>query len=311
MNNNFLFNKLTQIIKLLSIFIFLFLIFSCNNNKEAFLFYNHDYYYVYENEYRIYNSIKKKLNRNFFYVNELEIKSFDLLPDKLKEISNFKNNSIFYLNDFLTPLLLKNETFSSNNKFKLLTYNLPTIEINSGSFSIFNIIIDESTFKNRIINFTKHFSKKSDFSDCGLLSNTNYFFQYDLISDIKKNYKFDILEINKLDNEIISNWIDKNKFQVILLFGYEFNKSILNLHEDDYQNIIFIEFQTRYGELTNLIKYNIDINWKLTIDTALESKNFKKFINDDAKILTKYNYPVKNKKIVLIEKYKKITNKAK
>ena len=117
------------------------------------------------------------------------------------------------------------------------------------------------------------------------------------------NLKLNILEIDKLDNNVIKEWLKEKNMKVILLLGYEFNNFVLNLN--DFKNIIFIEYQTRYGEITNIIKYNISIDWNLTINNALESKEFKKFLNNEIKI-TKYDYLVKNKNIILIEKYKKI-----
>ena len=68
MNIHVLLKSISRVFNLFIIFIFVLLLFSCRNKKEAFLFYNPDYYYVYDKEYKIYKSIRKKLNRNFYQV---------------------------------------------------------------------------------------------------------------------------------------------------------------------------------------------------------------------------------------------------
>ena len=305
MNINIILNKIIKIFHFYIIVIFLLIMFSCRDKKEAFLFYNPDYYYVYEDEFRIYKSIKKKLNRNFYQVNEILVESFDTLPDTFKKKFNNKKSGFFYINNFLIPFLLKEDFLSTNGKFKLLTYNLPIIEIDKNNFSIFNIKIDPLILKEKIFKFLKRFSSKKDFSDCGLLINSNYSFLSDIIFSIKNDdLKFNILEIDNLNYTDIRDWLNQTNMKVVFLFGYEFNNFILNLNKNDFQNIIFLEFETKFGEITNRIKYGFNINWDLTINDALVSDEFKKFINTDKSKSSKYNYLVKNKNIISIEKYK-------
>lgn len=302
MNNNFVLKKVSRIL------IFLFLIISCEEKKEAFLCYNPDYYFVYNEEYKIYKSVKKKLYRNFYQVKEVNVESFNTLPDTFKKVLDNKKSGFFYINDFLTPLLLKDELLSTNGNFKLLTYNLPMIEIDKNNISIFNIKIDPNIIKKKLLNFLKRFSKKKDFSDCGILVNLNYSFPFDLISSIKNdNLKLNILEIDKYDEKIIKNWLNENNMNTVLLFGYEINNFVSNLNEKEYQDLVFLEFDTRYGEIYNKIKYNIKIDWKSAVKYALESEEMKKFLKNKTKI-SKKDYLIKNKSVIIIEKYKNIKN---
>jgi hypothetical protein len=308
MYNKKSFKKNIKLFYLYSLSLLVIFIFSCKNQKEAFLFYNADYYYVYDEEYKIYKSIRKKLYRNFYQVNELSIDSFFTLPDIIKKELQNKRNAFFYINNFLTPLLLKDDLVSSNGNFKLLTYDLPLIETNNNNFSIFNIKVDALILKEKILNILKHYSNNKDFTDCGLIVNTNYSFPYDLISAIiEDNIKINILEIDTLDYDLITKWLNEKKINAVLLFGYEFNSFVLNLNKNEFKNISFFEFTTRYGEVSDKIKYNIEINWDLAIDCALESVEFNNFLKNK-KDLIKIDYFVKNKNIIQIEKFKKIKN---
>lgn len=308
MKNKIISNKNTSnFLKYSIFFITIFFIFSCNNKKEAFIFYNPDYYYVFDDEYKIYKLVKKKLNRKFYKVNEIFTESYESLPDKTSEILKNNNSGLFYINDFLTPMLLKKVNIPEKNKFKILTYNLQINEYNNNNFSVFNVLYDISILEKKIIDLIKNYSEKEDLADCGLFINSNYSLPLELNSNFKKNLiNINLLDINKADDKKIFDWIKDKKMKVILLFGYDFNSFVLNIKENEYQDILFIEFLTNYGRITNIIKYKIDIFWDSLIITALESKEFRNFLNNETKINNSINnYIVNNNNFIFIEKYKK------
>lgn len=311
MKKNIIFsNNFTILLKYSIFLIIIFFIFSCNKKKEAYIFYNSNYYYIFNDEYKIYKLIKKKLNRNFYDVNEISFSSFESLPDKINEITLNNKTGFFYINDFLTPFLLKKVNIPENNRFKILTYNLQIMDdYYNKNFFIFNILFDTSILEKKALNLIKKYSKKDDLSDCGLLINSNYSLPLELNANFKKNNNnFNLLEIDKLDEKVITDWIKEKKMKAILLFGYDFNSFVLNIkeNENEYKDIIFIEFLTNYGKISNTIEYKIDIIWDSTLISALESKEFKNFLTNDNEFNENINnYIVNNKNLVFIEKYKK------
>ena len=279
---------------------------SCSKKRDAYLFYNKDYYTLFENQLRVYNIIKKKLNRYFFNVNEIKIKSFNSLSFELNKLKNNKN-SLIVLNDFLSSLLIKNDSIFDNSELKLLTYNIPKTEIYPPPpLPVFNVIIDHIILKKKIVKLLKKKSKQKNLSDCGIIINPDYLLCNQLQATLfNDGYFLDILEVHD-NTDTIKDWVNKKNKKVVIFFGYKANKYIIDIKRNQLDNICYIEILTNFGEINNNIEYRININWEYAVNYAINSEDFKKFALLTHEKKRSYNYIVKHNNVILC---KKNTNK--
>ena len=312
-NYSFSINKHNHLLKktrwfLIYIFIIFSLILSSCEKKQAYIFYNKDYCTVFKNQLKIYNNIKKKLNRDFFKVNEIKIESFASLTIELDKLKKNKTKGIMFLNDSLSSLLVKNASLSDKTELKLFTYNIPQTDIHlEPKLPIFNVNIDHTILTKKIIKILNKYSKKKkDLSDCGIVINPDYSLCMDVISDLSNaGFNLDVLEVYE-NKEIIKNWLNKKDKNVVVFFAYKSNNFILDIEKNKLTDLIYIEVLTGYGELSNHVKYKIDINWEYAINYSLDSNNFKKFSDLNKKNNNKdiiYNYIVKYNNVVFSQKY--------
>jgi|GEM_PF-6064592 len=284
------------------------------NKKQAYFFYNSEYYSIYEKKYTIYNLIKKKLSRNFYNINQIQLKALSDLPAKLKEIKLKDNESIIFLDSTLSVFLIKNKIFPKKSKIKLLTYDLTYEDMDEDpKIPVFNINIDMELLYKKIIGLLKEKSKKiEDLSDCGIILDKNYYIGRQFLDYIEKNnLKIDVLEIKNETNIMsIKDWINDKKKDTIVFFAFDNNRYLMDLEQNELNNTTFIEVFTDYGEVSNIIRYKIDINWELVVIYAMESKEFDSFIGfinnktDDSIIeSTQYNHILNNDNLIFVKKY--------
>lgn len=290
-------------IKILIILFFILILFNCKK-KEAYFFINRDYYYVYEDEYRILKLIQKKLEREFYKVDIIYYRSISSINYEIDKVINNNNNILLVLNDYISPFLIKNENIPGN-RIKAITYNVPNISADNGyNYQIFNINIDHIILKDKIIRVLKEYSKDVKLSDCSIIINKNFYLS-SIISEELTRDGYAIETIFNFNAETVKKWIDDQK-KVIIFFGFNINSNINTLGSLQNNNTVLVEVLTEFCATNNLINYGIFIDWQKAVQQALNSNEFDNFLNKEKtnKSENIINYYVKYKNSVFIKKYR-------
>lgn len=264
--------------KSIYLILILILVSGCKK-KEAYIFYNKDYYSVFKEKLKLYYIVKKSFYRNFFDLHEIKLRNLSFISSDLKKLTN-KNGSVIYIENFFLPLVMEDSNFEINRDIKILTYNITNdIDINFKTL-IYNIEIDENVYNKKIFSLVKKYSKDKNLNDCGIVADPKFYPCEKFISDSAgKNYNFQVFEASKENFNEIDNWLNNSDKKVIIFFANNFNSIILDKESSFNKKCIYIEIFTDFGKLSNIIDYQVEINWDEALSYALTQKKYKEFIN--------------------------------
>ncbi|OHD26286.1 MAG: hypothetical protein A2Y34_13225 [Spirochaetes bacterium GWC1_27_15] len=290
----------------IGIFFFILLVLACGNNN-AFLFYNQKYVVIFPEIDKILYKTKERLDRDFYKIYKVKNDSFITINTDVDKITAKYKNGLLVLPDFLATAVIKNDNFASTTKgknFKLLTNNIPEDYKFPVQLPIFNILVEPKVIIKELVSILKKHSKTKNFSDCGIVIDSNFTLVDKTILEFnKKNYNIKIFNI-LTDGPDVKTWIEKNTdFKIVIFFAYKYNNKILEMENFDKKKLVFAEVFTDYGNIIENVKYKINIDWGEVFYYGINSVDFKKFINSK-KIENKiYNYLVKNQNVVYTKIY--------
>jgi hypothetical protein len=286
---------------------------SCKK-KDAYIFFEKNYYSVFDEKLKSYEAVKKIFYRDFFKVHDVKLKNLNFISSEIKKITGSEGSVLFLENIFL-PLTVEEGNFEINREIKILTYDIPDdISLNFKNL-IYNVEVDDQVYDNKIFNLMKSHSRTKDMSDCGIIVTSSYYSGIRFVEFLKeKKMNPQTFEINPGNYNDIDNWLNSSKKNIIVFFANINNNVILEKEKSFDKKCKYIEVFTDFGKISNIIDYNVSIKWDETFKYALTQKQFKNFINftvDDfvkANHLgnNKYNAKVNLSSLVNIRKIKRI-----
>jgi hypothetical protein len=252
-------------------------LFNSFSKENLFLFKNEEYFALYPEKKEIYNKVKNKFNN--YKIFEIKIKNFASIKDEFSSYSQSVPGGVIFVDDFIAPYFLRNSNFSPDKKFKLISYGMFN---NIGEFSpfpVFYISPDYSYLYIEIENSIHKFSKKKDFSDCGLIINSNYDFSFNSIEFLEKKQK-KVIPFNSTGNvNVLKDWVLNSKnLKTIVLFTVDTNHFITQVEDKNLQKIKLIEVLSNFGTEKKSIKRRISIDMVSLVNSGINSKEFKNFI---------------------------------
>lgn len=300
-----------MLIKKVLILISIFLLLSCSlfytgNKINFYICSNIEYNKLFDDYKNLEYFLIKYFNRHFYNVKIRKITTFSGFLQEFSDIGNKDKNSIIFVHDFLSQHIIENKDLFANNK--IITYN--NREINKDLLSIFNIYLDSNIIANSLIKIIDREKKKFDYSDVLIVVNSNYQTSKEVIEIIKsKNSKITFLE-ETLDYNI-KKYLEeeKYKFNVVVFFGYNLNKVLVDIYKDNNEkenkekllNIKYIEIFSNYLQGLNLNGYSLNLNIENLIKSGINSKEFFQFLRQ--KGTKSYDYKIsKNYRIIEISK---------
>ena len=272
----------------------LFLFVSCKK-KDAYIFYEKNYYSVFDEKLKTYDAVKKIFNRDFFKLHEIKLKNLNFISSEIKKITSTDNTVLFMENIFL-PLAMEEGNFEISRELKILTYNISDdVDLNFKNL-IYNVEVDEKVYDNKIFNLIKNHSRNRDLSDCGIIAASNYYPGIRFIEFLKeKKCSPQIFEIRKENFNEVDDWIKTGEKRVIVFFADIYNSVILEKEKSFDKKCKYIEVFTDFGKISNIIDYQVMIKWDETFKYALTQKQFKNFINFNVDDFVKANHLINNK----------------
>jgi len=283
------------------VFLFLFSLTILSAKETYFVVYNKDFFNIFPEKQQIYNTVKSKVSGYNLY--EVKLKNYSALTSEFENLLNLIPNGVIFVDDFIAPLLLKNEKIFSQKKFKLVSYNLPENYSFNLPLPVFNITLNNKYLYQEIDKTFRKYSKKKNYSDCGIVYNSNSLVSLNSIAYLRSTGK-EVQSQNTFNNENnLKNWVLSNsKLEVIVLFGQDSNIFINQVDEDKKRNVKFVEVFTNLAESKSFIKKRIDINWKKVIDYALNSKQYKQFLKSKD-LPYKFNNLIVDKNFLIIKNF--------
>lgn len=267
-------------------FLILFFLFSslgCKNSKEdLFVFFNKDYFSLYDEKRAVFEYIKKYFLKNFFNVNQIKINKFATLPSELLKITSKKDKGVLFAENFLYYGIVNNKQSFSNKKFKILTYNFEEINQSEKSFPVLNFVPDEKIIGDRVLKFIKKHSRVKNMTDCVIILSNQYSICKNFESYIKGKFKRLTTYTTSGNPILLKDWAvsNKNKYKIMVFFGFELNSVIYELNRDDFKNNVIIEIFTNYGEASVITDFSINIDNQKLIQYGLNSKQTRLFLKD-------------------------------